>query len=451
MITRISARLSSTNNLYSSIGLFLLFSVGATCLIILPFTVSGDGYVRFQFMDALVHRLQITPMRYSMVGPLVSLPLWVVTFFVKDPIQIVSRYNFLLYVCFLVALYQMLKVHFDQKFLVTFVFILSFGTMFPGYLTDYYGDVFSAGFLALGTVALTLDRRWLGWSCMLLAAINTPALLVPFALVAMYTSWRSRQLRYLLLAPLCAMLIVLESRVRMGGFLSVFQTYLGQAHGFKTVLPFSGKIGYSYPFLLGILSILFSFGKGLVFYLPGLALIGWAWKSADDAIERMLLILWLLITAGLVIAYSSWWAWYGGWSWGPRFFLFASFPAAWILARLLHSEHRSFLRTLILVACVVLSLWVGVNGIVFRQKTLDVCTQHNYALESLCWYVPEFSPLIRPFIAQAALGTSDKLLLVIYVGLCLYAVAPLALPLVAQARALLKAGLSSLRISAWRV
>jgi cbb3-type cytochrome oxidase subunit 3 len=103
-------------------------------------------------------------------------------------------------------------------------------------------------------------------------------------------------------------LIVAEFTLRTGSILSGFQTYLSQSHGFQTVLPYSGKIGYSYPFLLGLLSILFSFGKGIIFYCPGLLLVGWAWKSISNPVERKLLILWFLIVLGLILVYASWWA-----------------------------------------------------------------------------------------------------------------------------------------------
>ena len=43
-------------------------------------------------------------------------------------------------------------------------------------------------------------------------------------------------------------------------------------HGIKTIMPYSGRPGFSYPFLFGLLSILFSFGNGLLFFTPGLLL-----------------------------------------------------------------------------------------------------------------------------------------------------------------------------------
>jgi hypothetical protein len=58
---------------------------------------------------------------------------------------------------------------------------------------------------------------------------------------------------------------------------------------------------------------------------------------------------------------------------------------------------------------------------VFRQDGQGICQQNNYALESLCWYVPEFSPLILPFIRHRPLDVHDQLTLAYFasVGCCL--------------------------------
>jgi hypothetical protein len=435
---------------YARLGLFLLLGAGFASLFLLPFSIGGDGSIRYEFMNELTYHMEIISMRYSMIGPLFSLPLWLISKFYKDPAPIISRYNFLLFAGSIFVLYQWLKHHFDRKFIIMFLFILAFGSMFPGHLLNYYGEVFSAACLTLGTIGLALKKDRAGWICMFLAVLNTPALLIPFAFVVVFITWENKQIRYLLLIPACIILMVLESYLRTGNLLVGFQTYLNQDHGYETLLPYSGKTGYSYPFVLGILSILLSFGKGLIFYCPGLLLIGFAWKYISDPVERKMLILWLLIVLGLILAYASWWAWYGGWYWGPRFFLFASLPASWILARLIHSDHKSLVIALALLVFLTISLWIGVNGVVFQQNTLDVCTQNSYALESLCWYVPEFSPLIRPFIIRKTLQLEDRLILVIYAVLWLYIIIPLAIDLLSRIIELFKANRRFLKLSSWR-
>jgi len=446
----IISQFGSRKDFYPRLGLFLLLVLGVVGLFLLPFSLGGDGGTRYEFMDTLVHQLRIVPMKYSIIGPLFSLPLWLISLSLKDPSAIISRYNLLIYAGSIFVLYQWLKNYFDRKFLITFLFILSFASMFPGNLINYYGEVFSAVFLTLGTVGLAIKKDRVGWACLLLAVLNTPALLIPFALVVVYLTWETRQISYLSLIPICIILMMIESYLRTGSVLAGFQIYLNEDHGFKTVLPFSGKIGYSYPFVLGVLSILFSFGKGLIFFCPSLILIGWVRKSISNPVERKMLILWFLIVLGLILAYASWWAWYGGWYWGPRFFLFASLPASWILARLIHSERKSLSLSLVLPLFMTLALWIGVNGLVFQLDTLGVCQQHDNALESLCWYVPEFSPLIRPFITHNALLLKDWLILIIFAGLWLYSMVPLGIDLFRQLKEVFHANRSLLNFSNWR-
>jgi hypothetical protein len=438
------------NSFYARLGLALLLGVGFASFFLLPFSISGDGNIRYEFMDTLTHQLRISAMRYSMIGPLFSLPLWLISLFSKNPTAIISRYNFLLFAALLFVLYQWLKGFFDQKFLVTFLFLLAFGSMFPAHLLNYYGEVFSAACLTLGSVGLAIKKERAGWIMLFLGVLNTPALLIPFALVVFYTTWEKKHIRYLLLIPTCIILMIAEAYIRTGNLMTGFQTYLSQDHGYETLLPYSGRTGYSYPFILGILSILLSFGKGLLFFCPGLLLIGFAWKFISVPIERKLMIFWLLIVLGLILAYASWWAWYGGWYWGPRFFLFASLPASWILARLIHSEQRSLVISLALAIFVSLSLWIGVNGVVFQQKTLDICAQNDYALEALCWYVPEFSPLIRPFITHATLSLKDRLILILCLVLWLYSILPLAIDLLQRTIETYKTYRPRMNFSSWR-
>jgi hypothetical protein len=40
---------------------------------------------------------------------------------------------------------------------------------------------------------------------------------------------------------------------------------------------------------------------------------------------------------------------------------------------------------------------------VFGTAGLDLCWAQNYQVEVLCWYVPEFSPLVRPLLDSPAL------------------------------------------------
>ena len=83
----------------------------------------------------------------------------------------------------------------------------------------------------------------------------------------------------------------------------------------------------------------------------------------------------------LVLVYAHWWAWYGGWIWGPRFLLFASIPPPFSLAVRLHYWNDSLIGNLVTLLAFALSVWVGINGAVFGQQALGICVVQNYSFE----------------------------------------------------------------------
>jgi len=112
---------------------------------------------------------------------------------------------------------------------------------------------------------------------------------------------------------------------------------------------------------------------------------------------------------GMLLMYASWWAWHGSVFWGPRFLLVACMPASLALAlHVSNSECRRTGVTLLTVSTIIWSVWVGVNGTIIRQGYADVCTANLSSYESLCWYVPEYSTLIYPFVIGKILNVWDR-------------------------------------------
>jgi hypothetical protein len=438
-------------DIYTLSGIVLLIVGLVVDFFCLPFQIIGDGYVRYQFMKTLFEQHQITYMSYPIVGPLFSLPLWWLSTLFQKPVIMIEHYNFIIYMLFLLGWFFLLRTRFDRKFLLTTALILTFGSMFPGHLIHYYGEVFSAICLTLGTTGLALKKPWMGWCFLIFAVLNTQALIIPFGLIVVYTVWETKKFRYLFLVPLCAVLMLGEAYLRTGDLVTGFQFYLSQNHGNQTVLPYSGRIGYSYPFIFGALSVLFSFGKGLVFFCPGLFVIGLVWKSISDPLEQKLLIQWGLIVIGLILAYSSWWAWYGGDFWGPRFFLFASIPASWIIARFIHSKPQNFIKSVLVIVLVIWSLWIGLNGVVFQQNALiNLCFSGDYQQEFLCWYVPELSVLFHPFVMRAPFKLNDRILLAYNAGIWIYVTYPLIFALYRPVVEILHKGHKIIQQASWK-
>ena len=134
---------------------------------------------------------------------------------------------------------------------------------------------------------------------------------------------------------------------------------------------------------------------------------------------------WVTHVIGLVIVYSKWWAWYGGFTWGPRFLAFASVPAALILALKVERPSERLLENLAVILVLALSAWVGLCSSVFGLYGQGFCTENHYALESFCWYLPEYSVLSRAVVMDYPMPTSQWLLVAVCVSTFVVSVAPL--------------------------
>jgi hypothetical protein len=155
------------------------------------------------------------------------------------------------------------------------------------------------------------------------------------------------------------------------------------------------------PFIPGLLSLFFAFGKGLIFFLPALFV---PVKKSLFQIEGenkekiyMAYKLWLYFVAGLVLIYASWWAWDGGWFWGPRFFLFASIPASFVLAVRLQNPSKSLFVNISMLLLFAYTMWVAIAGAIFDQGNLNqTCLANHHALLDFCRYSPTYSVLWAP-------------------------------------------------------
>jgi hypothetical protein len=192
--------------------------------------------------------------------------------------------------------------------------------------------------------------------------------------------------------------------------------------------------------LFGLLSILFSFGKGLLFYVPGLLLpirkTLSKWPQQQKINLSQVYTLWICFLVGLILAYSPWWAWYGGLGfWGPRYFLFASIPASFALAvRLMRYKEASLGMNMLTLVVFCLSAWISVDGAVFQRYVLApwACSQNNFATLLLCWYTPEYSALWMPFVFHFRIYLAQTIFGVFSLLVAVYMVTPLFIHLLKQ-------------------
>ncbi len=399
---------------------WLLIAVSYGMLFFERHWIGSDAGERFAALDALLDHHAIPTTRYSLVGPLFSAPLYFLGKLVlHDPKLACTYYNWVLLGVLVVLLARCLAGVLEPPTLRRFLLLLVAGSMFANHAQAYYAEVFTAACVATGVLALVLGRSvWLAWVAIVLGAANTPGVGLGVAAVSLFFTMESRRLRFLL--PLLAVgaIIAFETFVRRKG-----ETGYEGVHQNTTVMPYSGRPGFSYPMFLGLLSLTLSFGKGILYYAPGVFAPVGALLEGKAALLKTYRI-WLLYLAGLMLVYAKFCGWYGGVFWGPRYVMFASVPASLALALNLGAR-TSPTRVTLTLAMLTLSVWVCADGVVFGQKNQEQCWADKYALEHLCWYVPEFSAWIRPFVSHAPITALGYAFLGLYTVVYLYLAAPL--------------------------
>lgn len=402
----------------------LLVAGFAVLFVLLPHELKGDDFARFTDIERLIHHGELSDGRFSLVMPLVSAPLLLLGEIVRTPEWWAAHFNLILVAIAVLVVFRLLRGRIDGGVMRKTVLVLLFASFLTNRLRDYNAEILTATLVTLGLVVITTGRsKLIGWAAIVVGVVNTPAALIGALLLAIAEALRTRRLRHLAVPVVAALLIMLEAWIRRGGPLT---TGYENDHGATTILPYSGKPGFSYPLLLGLLAILFSFGRGLVFFTPGLVL--WLTSATRRLLKeyRYLLGLMMLFVCGLVLVYAKWWAWYGGLSWGPRFFVFAAVPASILIAvRIERASGAGFGNALTLLV-LTLSAWVGVSGGIADLSSLDFCVRDKAALESLCWYTPEYSSLWHPLVQFPSLTWKTAAL----AGYCAVVFAYLAAPLV---------------------
>ena len=423
---------------------WLLIAVGFVVLFAaLPHALANDDVTRLADIEGLLHHAQLSSSRYSLVMPLFSSPFLLIGEIVKSPAWWAERFNVLVVLAGTFVVWRLLRPTVDARLMRWVLLVLLFASFLTNRLRDYNAEIFTATLVTVGIVMLVLGRhRRLGWLALIVGVVNTPATLLGLAAIAGAEAIRTRRVRCFAPLVVAASLIMLEAWIRRGGPLV---TGYENDHGYRTILPYSGRPGFSYPLIFGVTSILFSFGRGLVFFAPGLLL----WASRSDrrwlGRHRRTVGLMIAFTAGLVLVYAKWWAWYGGSSWGPRFFAFAAIPASILLAVRLRRPNCSTGAQVATLALLTLSAWVGFTGAIAPASALDACVSNGFALESLCWYTPEFSSLGYPLVnfpgLSSAAAVAGGFCLIVYV----YLAAPLVASLASSAARASSAAVSSLK------
>lgn len=390
----------------------------------------GDGAYRFQYLQLLVQsKPSLSSFQYSYVGPMFALPLYLLDVLFKTPTHwFTERYNLLLFTVCVVVLARLWRNEADRAQVRAFALLLIAASMLPFHTILFYGEMFTAVTVAIG-LALLPRTRW-GWVLVALGCANSPACVVPMGLVALWLAWRDRRLLPLLAVGATAGFVLLENLVRRGDALA--SDYVGSGTGAAGVLPFTGKPGFSYPLLFGLLALLFSFGRGIAWFVPGLWL-SFAKRRVRTAVDGTL-VAWLIFTVGLVVVYAKWWSWHGAAYQGPRFMLFAVFPAAWLLAHFIVFRREEKLSPFITLTVLAFSVWVSIACMSFHYFKMERLPQCGMAEGALCTFVVDFSTLFYPWVQALPVSPDEKL----HDAFCVLVGLRFAVPLVIEGSARLK-------------
>ncbi|MFI5272641.1 MAG: hypothetical protein ACHQ4H_06370 [Ktedonobacterales bacterium] len=406
---------------------------------LIPRGLSGDGGHRYEELTQLLLHGDLSGGKYSLVGPLFSTPLYLLGEIYRSPQWWLANYNILFFTLGLLAIYLLLKDQVDRGLLRQFLLLLVAGAFFTPNLSNFYGEVFTVMCVGVGVLAVAFRRSWLGWIPIVLGVANTPATIVGLGFVVLKQVWAHRRLRYVLVLVATAALVLGENLVRRGNPLN---------SGYES--------GFTYPILFGVLSILFSFGKGLVFFAPGLLLpIRRRLLATQRPADRKLYAaysLWIAYVAGMVLVYAHWWAWFGGWYWGPRFFLIATLPASLAIAVRLRDRRASLVANLATLAALVLSIYGAAASATFGLQGLALCTHGYNYLIPLCNYTPQYSTLWRVFAVPLPVGKKDLLFFAYGLVALLYLATPTLRDVATQVRGLVVGMLTAHGgLRAWRV
>jgi hypothetical protein len=389
-----------------ALGLLVLF-------FILPHRIEGDGTLRYDALQGWLAGHGIPDTKYPLIGSVPSIPLMLLGHLGPSSEWWVSRYNVIVFAAGLGALYLLLRERLPNDVLAAFLLLVGTTAMLPSSLTGFGAETFSAMAVGVGLAAWSAGRWKTGAVLLAVGVANLPASFVGLAFAMGWWAWREKRIRALAPLVLSGGLWLLESTVRRKSALS---TGYENDHGFQTLLPYSGLPGFSYPTFFGVVSLLFSFGKGLLFFAPGLFLVFGRGLEALRSVSQVL-VLWMLYLAGMVLVY--------GFTWGPRFLTFAALPASLLLAAQVRRPPRALLALTVVLAALVLSVWVGIDGQAFGRFAQTTCTANHYYLESFCWYVPEFSVLWTPFVFGADVPLAGYILIAYAVGVSGYVAYPL--------------------------
>jgi hypothetical protein len=150
-------------------------------------------------------------------------------------------------------------------------------------------------------------------------------------------------------------------------------------------------VGFTTPFLRGAAGLLFNPLKSVLLFAPIIVLVAFAlwqlWRSRSLALP--------LIGANLAITFivsATWFAWHGGWSWGPRLLLPAVMPALAPIASWISTPSRRWTAATLLLIGFVISFPALIVSTEAQQLEVPPVPPETHFLDT--------QPLASPSVAR---------------------------------------------------
>jgi hypothetical protein len=239
------------------------------------------------------------------------------------------------------------------------------GTMLLPYASTGFSEPAGALATALGLVAIQTARLGRVWGSVLAGAASGMALLVRTDSIVLIVpvlalgTWLA-----------CGRTLTCVARFAVGiaPFAAVFLAYNHVRYGAVWGAGHYEEVSFSYPLVRGAQGLLISPGKGLLLYAPlaAIALVATVWGRR---VWPLITICSMALLLTRVLFYARWYAWGGGWCWGPRF-LVPAMPALFVGFVVIVREFRRLgaLSRGVLIGLVVLSGAIQVTGAAVRYE-----------------------------------------------------------------------------------
>ena len=293
----------------------------------------------------------------------------------------------------LIMLYLMLlHLAHNVRIALAVVLVAGLGTILWPYGRLFFAEALTAACLMMSVALLTISQR-LRITVLLLSGlifaigVLTRVHFIIFLPAMVWLVWqRTRSFRAVVLMSLGAVLA-------MNGWL-----YLN-ALRFGNMLQ-TGYTDESFNMWFGggIVGLLVSPGKSIFLYSPPLVMSAILWPRFRRQYPQLARFITLMTLSGMLF-YGTWWAWHGGWVWGPRFLV--PLVPLWMLPWVVLPQLKKWLLAASLIFFVgigvqIIGVFTDVN-VTYQAVFIDGTDPDDESLYAVVHYDIKRSPFVVGF------------------------------------------------------